>query len=82
MSSPKTFSEYLNASSFTMTLLTSVQPIYVSHMRIVSQGGMEGSFDSYEIEKEKYLKSIMSAFGTLQTYFEDLEKVVVLSESR
>ncbi|MBN8837070.1 MAG: hypothetical protein J0I09_07415 [Sphingobacteriia bacterium] len=46
-------------------------------MKEFSKGNNEESFDNYGEEKEKYLKSIMTAVGSLQSYFEDLEKVVL-----
>jgi hypothetical protein len=77
MTTHKSFSEYLNQSPFIKKLLIATQPIYSRHLKELLRGNIEESFDNYGEEKEKYLKSIMSAVGSLQSYFEDLEKVVL-----
>ena len=77
MSDNKSFSNYFNSSPFMRTLFIATQSIYSRHLKEISTNhNYRGTFDNYGTEKEKYLKSIMTLIGLVQSYFDDLDKVV------
>ena len=76
MTSQTNFHEGLNRSLFVRTLFITTQPIYAKHLKDFANQRIEVHFNAYGTEKEVYLKSIVSFIGLVQSYFEDLEKVV------
>jgi len=70
------YTELSKSSTFIRKLAIAAQPIYAAHMQIMKDNDYDLNFDELGTPKEKLIKGMINAIGSISNYFDDLYKTL------